>query len=268
MSDIKKLYDSEYSKLIKLRGFVDEILKTPVEGSIHIHKKGSYFKFGYAFKDGNDNLNEIYVRKKDLGNYKDQIAVQCAKKVKPVVNNLIHALERNMGSYDDKALSKVYEELCEAYGENVPKPFYSNRLLMEKWKNSDYAKLDYKLEKLVYSTNKGEKVRTKIEALVANILFDMQIPYRYEARLKKDAKIFWPDFTLISPVNGRVFYLEIFGMMTDKNYAIDNLKKINDYNKAGIIQGDKLIIVFDSEDAPFDEESFKQTIRILVLGNY
>ncbi|MCQ2401745.1 MAG: hypothetical protein MJ059_07470 [Lachnospiraceae bacterium] len=262
---LKKLYFSEYGKLKKLREYTDGILAVPMEGSIHAHRSGKYKHYSYVYRDENGILREINVKKKDLADYKAYIEVQCAKKVKPVVNSLISSLEGDMTSYDDKALARVYDELCELYGENVPKAFFSNRMLMEKWQNSAYVKLNYKEEKLVFKTLHGEKVRSKVEAMVADILYRMNIPYRYDARLSKDGLTFWPDFTLISPENGDVFYLEVFGMMTDRKYATDNLRKINEYHKAGFIQGDKLIIVFDAEDAEFDSETFEKTVRTLVL---
>lgn len=261
-----KKYRIEYSKLVKLLDYSESVFRKQIEGTIHPHRRGKYVHYAYAFIDENGRKTEKHIKKKDLENYKDQIDLFCAKKVKPVVKKLISALEKDIASYDDAALEQVFQKLCELFGDLVPEKYWSNKMLMSKWQETPYPRLDYKTDKLIFTTLRGDKVRSKVEVMVADILYNMNIPYRYDARLVKGGVTFWPDFTMISPVSGKVTYLEVFGMMTDKKYAADNMKKINSYHKAGIIQGDRLIMVFDSEDTPFDSDAFVKTIRTVVLN--
>lgn len=264
--NLKKICYSEHSKLINLKNYTEGILKKTLTDSIRIHRKGKYVQYSLISVDRGGLRRENSIRKKDLENYKDQIDLFCAKKVKPVVKKLISALEKDIASYDDAALEQVFQKLCELFGDLVPEKYWSNKMLMSKWQETPYPRLDYKTDKLIFTTLRGDKVRSKVEVMVADILYNMNIPYRYDARLVKGGVTFWPDFTMISPVSGKVTYLEVFGMMTDKKYAADNMKKINSYHKAGIIQGDRLIMVFDSEDTPFDSDAFVKTVKTVVLN--
>ena len=52
------------------------------------------------------------------------------------------------------------------------------------WENTVYKNNEFKLEEKVYPTNRGEMVRSKSEVLLANMYYELGIPYRYEAELK------------------------------------------------------------------------------------
>lgn len=102
-------------------------------------------------------------------------------------------------------------------------------------------------------TEKGERVRSKSEKMIADKLALMGIPYRYEAPLSLDCyNTIYPDFTLLHADAGREIYLEHNGMMDDTGYSIKAVRRINQYIRHGIFPGDGLLLTFETSNTSLD----------------
>lgn len=104
----------------------------------------------------------------------------------------------------------------------------------------------------VYTTMRGERVRSKSEIIIADRLFANGIPYKYECPLKVGNEIIHPDFTILRMSDRKILYHEHCGMADDSGYAEDMVKRINDYSEEGIIQGDSLFLSFETSKQPLD----------------
>ncbi len=71
-------------------------------------------------------------------------------------------------------------------------------------------------EWLRYVTARGEKVRSMSERLIADALFKYGINYKYEKALHLGSVVVHPDFTIISPLSGTVYYWEHLGLDNDE----------------------------------------------------
>ena len=83
------------------------------------------------------------------------------------------------------------------------------------------------LNKEVIYTIKGELVKSKGEALIANFLFRNNIDYEYEKiyeNLMPERRSYHPDFTL--SLHGQPVYIEYFGLST---YEDNELSRYNKY---------------------------------------
>ena len=65
------------------------------------------------------------------------------------------------------------------------------------WQSEPYEYNDYKEFNKLHSTLRGEKVRSKSEQIIANILFHLGIPYKYECPLRSGFRKLYPDFTIL-----------------------------------------------------------------------
>ena len=91
---------------------------------------------------------------------------------------------------------------------------YNDKIIEEKINSSEVIK-----------TIKGEVVKSKGEAIIANYLYRNNIDYEYELIYPEhmpDRKVYKPDFTLI--LNNEKIYLEYFGLST---YKYDELNRYN-----------------------------------------
>jgi len=104
-------------------------------------------------------------------------------------------------------------------------------------------------------------VRSKTECIIADYFYTNNIPYRLEYPLYTDGRTFYPDFVFVNPSNGKIFYLETFGCMSDPDYVRKMIIKINEYSRAGLVLGDNFLALFESSDIPFDTNTFRNVIE-------
>ena len=115
-----------------------------------------------------------------------------------------------------------------------------------------------------YYTDKGERVRSKSEIIIANMLKTLNIPYKYECPLKLGNILIYPDFTILDVQGRREMYLEHFGMMGDLDYANNMMLKISTYEQNNIFIGDKLICTFESAKRPLNVSTLKNKLSMLL----
>ena len=82
---------------------------------------------------------------------------------------------------------------------------------------------------LMHATLKGDKVRSKSEVIIANLLFQHKIKYAYEEPLCYDGnKLISPDFTIYM-ADGKKMYWEHLGMIGTESYDKRWLEKLDIY---------------------------------------
>ena len=97
-------------------------------------------------------------------------------------------------------------------------------------------------------TEKGERVRSKSEKIIADYFFRHGIEYKYECPLLlKGLGIVYPDFTLLSRKTGYEIYWEHNGRMDDPIYAQKAVRKWQHYENNGIFPGERLILTHETE---------------------
>ena len=100
----------------------------------------------------------------------------------------------------------------------------------------------------IYATEKGDRVRSKSEVIISNILYAKYIPYEYEQTLiTPNGKKMAPDFTI--KINGKTYYLEHVGMLNNEQYSKQWLKKRKLYEE---FYKDNLLITYESPNLASD----------------
>lgn len=137
---------------------------------------------------------------------------------------------------------------------------------VRQWLNTPYKAKIQNDDAVCYLTDKGENVRSKSEVIIANKLFHHNIPYRYECRLKLDDEMaVYPDFTIINPRTGTVYFWEHFGLMSNQSYAETFVLKMNTYANNGILPGERLICTFESEKSPISLDLVEKMLQRYLL---
>ena len=134
---------------------------------------------------------------------------------------------------------------------------------IKEWLNAPYDKKGISQGVMLFKTNKGDFVRSKSELIIADRLYGLGIPYRYEAALILGDTVIYPDFTILDARHRREVYLEHFGMMDNPKYATNAVQRINLYNRNKIVLGDRLFITVETDSVPLDTEIVDKTIRHL-----
>ena len=235
------------------------------EGSIHVkRRKGSTAFYRELPKDDEGKRRETHVSKKN----KRLISSLCTKKycreLIPVLTREIALLKSFLNSFDPQDKYRVFQKLPAEFAEYVAPLVKTNAQIISEWENERFDKNPYPLDHDSYLTKKGEYVRSRLEFITANRLYDHGIPYRYECALYlSDGSVSYPDFTILHPKTLEVYWLELFGMMDDPDYAAAALQKIARYAQTDVFP--RLIMVFDHKDAPFRTETIEEVLQKIFL---
>lgn len=221
------------------------------EGRLRIsHVKG---RPQYFFRKDPEDPEWIYIRKKDVS-----LAYDLAQKdyllhlLKAAEAELLH-LENARKNHDPDALVNAYLSLSPARRELVCPYIQPKEELIRNWLAYRYEPKPFSAADPEIFTEKGERVRSKSEKMIADKLSLMGIPYRYEAPLVLDRyTTIHPDFTLLHADAGREIYLEHNGMMDDSGYSVKAVRRINQYIRNGIFPGDGLLLTFETSTTSLD----------------
>lgn len=119
----------------------------------------------------------------------------------------------------------------------------------------------------VIYTNRGERVRSKSEKIIADMLSLKGVPYRYEAPFAmRGIGTVYPDFTVLNINNREELLWEHFGMMDNKEYCVRTLRKIESYQKNGVFLGKNLIVTFETSQYPLETETIERNITEYCLN--
>ena len=77
--------------------------------------------------------------------------------------------------------------------------FPHGEIALSEWEASEYNKSTDHPEHLIIPAPKGEMVRSKSEAMIAQVLFSHHIPYRYEEVHNIAGTNIATDFTILHP---------------------------------------------------------------------
>ena len=129
--------------------------------------------------------------------------------------------------------------------------------MVQKWLSEEYVHKPVPDDESMpeYLTDRGERVRSKSELMLANKMNSYGIPYQYEYPLQLQGfGLIHPDFRILLARSGRVVYLEHNGMMSDPMYLDSFMKRQAAYIRNGMIPGRDVIFTFESADHPLDSK--------------
>ncbi len=160
----------------------------------------------------------------------------------------------------------IYQKLPEARKCLISPYITPRNLYIKEWQAKSFKANPYMPENKIYDTRRGEKVRSKSEAILADMLYELGIPYHYEMPLRlKSGGTRYPDFTLLDSKTCREIYLEHFGLLNDEDYRNNCLHKLNEYRHNDIYPGKNLIITYEAEESPLDIKGIKKMLHELLL---
>lgn len=120
------------------------------------------------------------------------------------------------------------------------------------WKEKHVVGTEPEIEIL---TEKGERVRSKSEKILADKLYMMGVPYIYELPLHLQGHDYVrPDFTVLNKRTHREYYWEHLGMMDNPGYCDKAIRKIESYQRAGHFPGKDLLLTYETSIHPLNSK--------------
>ncbi|MCR4774893.1 MAG: hypothetical protein K5869_00800 [Saccharofermentans sp.] len=245
---VRETLKERYKLILQTVQNTENRLSQMPEGRIIIRKiRGKTYYY-----HGNDASKDIYLTSKDTALIKALIQKSYLKEVLRSARRELKALEKMMKQYPDELPEEIFDRLPEERRNHAVPIIPGNEKNARMWMDEPYTKKPFKRGAPVFMTMRGERVRSKSEMIIADRLYANGIPYRYECPLKVGNMVIHPDFSMLRVSDGKVIYHEHCGMMDDPEYADEMVNRVNTYNQAGIIQGDRLTFSFESASAPLD----------------
>ena len=240
----------------KRKQLCDELLKCP-DGKLMCFKNGSYTKWYVKI-----NGQSIYIPKKSrataeeyaMRRYLENQIAFYDKEIQAVEMYFTHspygnpALEKNL--FPDKELASLLKVSFTPLSEELAH-----------WQNEPFKSNPYYPEKLIHDSPSGHLLRSKSEGAIDMFLFLNRIPFRYECELELINGIYYPDFTIRHPQNGKKYYWEHFGIMDDPDYVHSSVKKIENYCRNGIYPDVNLICTYETANNPLTYSVIEEKIN-------
>ena len=165
-----------------------------------------------------------------------------------------------------RRLSRVYETLPAARQVLVKPYVLTDEQFVQCWEAEPYEKKSFEPDTPEIYTERGERVRSKSEKMIADKLLIMGVPYRYEYpyHIRGLGRVY-ADFTILNVRERRTVIYEHFGRMDDPDYCRNTLRKIDQYEKNGYYLGHDFLCTFESAGHILDMGHFEQLIREHIL---
>ncbi|MCR4895730.1 MAG: hypothetical protein K5891_03025 [Lachnospiraceae bacterium] len=242
-----------------------EIRQAPA-GIIHIVRSGTRVQF-YLRKDRSDGGGS-YIRKSDTRTIRTFLRKAYQEKALKLLKKEMLSLElllRKSGTISAQIRS-LYSDYPPEIKQYLDPVDMSDADYVSKWLSQPFKGKDIPEDAAVYETRQGERVRSKSELTIANMLADRGIPYKYECPIKLgNGAVVYPDFTVLNVKTRKVFYWEHRGMMDDSDYAGQAVFKMKSMIKNGIVLGDNLIISEETSANPLGTNEIKALINRFFL---
>lgn len=264
------LYDAAKTRLHKLKTFEKQKESSlqknlpNLPGKIHVVKTKEYTQY-YLRMDSKDKSGN-YIRKKDEATIRKYLQKAYDEKVLKLIRQEIKSIEAFLKHSDNlnHSIQKIYSNNSSEVKSFLIPIDCSDEDFTNHWLSIPYQGNPMPIQTTEYKTERGEYVRSKSELNIANALFRYDIPYKYECPITlKDERIAYPDFTILVKDTRNIIYWEHRGMMDDREYARNSIKKIKDYSKCGIIIGVNLFITEETSMNPLGTDEIIAVISAI-----
>ncbi len=249
--------------LVNLQKEVEKGLEDVPYGNLRISNDRGVPRY-YHVTEPKDTRGK-YIPKKQ-----EKLAYQLAqrdylKKLHERVVEELKDINLYLSKHGIEELESVYSDLNK-YRQDIVEPLVlTDEMYVERWTKEAYVTNPYHPEEKVYPTKKDDLVRSKSEVLLADMYYELGIPYRYEAQLRlKNGKVRYPDFTILKVASREIIYHEHLGLLDHEDYLQTNLLKLNEYRKSGIYLGKNLFITYEAEGCPLNIKDVKIMVKELV----
>ena len=254
-------------RIVLLEGIIKEkkrdLEKVP-KGHLNIARSGK--RLQYYYKDGSQDNKRIYIKKENVALLKALCQKDYDEKVLDAAEKEYKCLNSLYKCYQKGTCEELYEKLHADRRNFVTPIVLSDEEFIAKWQGESYKEKGFLANTPEYYTDKGERVRSKSEILIANALNKYGIPYKYEAPLFLEGYgTIHPDFTVLNVRERKTYYFEHLGMMDDAEYVEKALYRISMYERNGFFPGTELIISYETSKHPMNPKNVEHLIEKYLL---
>ncbi len=232
----------------------EDFLQAAPDGQLWVAKRRNCNQY-YCW---NEETKEQYPRGRYLKNTEKDLIGKLAQKsyyqkILKKARYRLKKIETFLNDYEADELLKVYTHLHPARKALVQPIYLPDELFVQQWERVTYKKREFAPGDQEIYTEKGERVLSKSEKILADKFYMMGIPYRYEFPLELSGiGVIHPDFMLLNKRNRKEYYWEHLGMMDSPEYCVNAIHRIEYYEKNHIFPGEQLILTYETKSVPLN----------------
>lgn len=259
MTGLKNMLLAEQDRLEQIIRQVKAQLVNAPEGTLRLSKSNGCTQYYHCTVE--TSRNGIYIPSGKNELIRQLAQKTYAEKVLKFAEKRLAQIKKLAQDYSEDEIEKIYlkehverKKLIDPVEKTWEQQF-------EMWKKKEYKGKEFYDGTPLILTERGERVRSKSEKIMADYFYRRGIEYKYECPLylKRFGWVF-PDFTFLTREKGEVYW-EHLGMMDDPIYAAKAIRKINAYENNGIFQGENLILTYEAGQIVLDTRKLEQFVN-------
>ena len=255
ISDVRKRKDLLENVIAKKKRSLSQV----PDGYLKTKKKGEHYEY-YHFTEGCNPAGK-YLKKAQMDVAQKLAQKSYDQRVLMAADMENKALELFLDQQPNIRFENVYEELSEARKELVFPAQITDQQLIKLWLDTPYNHKGFPQDFPEFYSDNNERVRSKSEVLIANLLKKLGIPYKYECPLiLKNGAVLHPDFTLLDVQRRKQIYMEHLGMMDEADYSNAAIERILLLEDNDILPGINLIISYETKKHPLNIKALERKI--------
>ena len=264
MLDLKNALMKRYQYLEKLESETEKHLSTFPEGSLWLGRSNGRTQYYYKRNESDKKGRYLSVHETNL--IRQLAQKDYDKRLLCALRQEMMAIRKFQKNYLEVPAERVYEKLSRQRQLLVKPGIETEEMFAENWNSVEYKGKSFSSNDPDFTTELGERVRSKSELIIANMLAKMKIPYRYEYPVTlRDYGTIYPDFTVLNRRLRKEMYWEHLGMMDDPGYAEKAVRKLTIYNLNGYFQGDRLIVTAETKLSPVNIKQLQLVVEEYLL---
>lgn len=262
MKEVQKTLQNRINYLSMIIKSCEESLRNAPKGRLRSTHKGKIVR--YYYRDLPDARSGRYLNKTEDPLVRALVQKEYEEKLLRAAKAELKQLQDLSVFIQHSSIETVDQLIHENKRSKITPLFLSDEEFIKKWQAQEFEKSDFEADDDLIS-DRGEKMRSKSELLIANSLNRRHIPYFYEKPVQIDGKVIFPDFTALNVAQRCECIWEHFGMMSDPSYADKALYKLNRYMANGYLPGKNLILSMESESVRFGTRQIETIISGYLL---
>lgn len=236
----------------------EKALKKAPAGRLRLSRRKNQIQWFHVTKG--TTAHGKYIPVHEIGRAKALAQKEYDLKALPELRRWLSLIDSFLARFRLQYLENLYACAHEGRQKLVTPVYVSDEVYIAQWLACAYEGKKFAEGVPEIRTLRGEQVRSKSEAMIADTLYRLKIPYKYECPLtirhKKGASrntmTIYPDFTCLNVRLRQEFVWEHFGMMDDADYSSQVVWKVSCFEDNGYFLGKNLILSMESSEIPLD----------------
>lgn len=244
-----------------------ELRKIKVEGNLRTANGGHGPKYYYVTQKG-DTAGK-YLGKDQMPLARTLAQRDYLKKVVKLCDSWCAAISRFQDSAPDKLVQDIDVE-NPARREIIAPLVQTDEEYADAWRKEKFQGRYFQEGDPEYYTDRGERVRSKSEKIIADKLNALGIPYRYEFPVRMKMQngryvTYHPDFFILNKASRKEIILEHFGLMDNEEYRAQAFEKIRLYESNGWLCGVNFLFTQETAESGLDSRLLEEKLKAFLF---